>query len=210
MTIFVNNFFPGVLEPSSIVGGCINIYEQAWPDPENTIAQLEQITYTNTACWYRAETTSYGKNQNHRTNDVVYVTELAQFKNIEECQWIHNQMNVLLLSSTIPYAQQYNITEPLFHESYQALKYDKDTKYDLHYDSGTWMGRIISAVIYLNDDYEGGEIEFPNQQVKIKPEKGMLILFPSNFAFSHIAHPVKEGKKYVLVTWIHDREIHRN
>jgi len=69
------------------------------------------------------------------------------------------------------------------------------------------MGRSISALCYLNSDYEGGEIEFVNFGVKIKPESGMMILFPSNYAYMHIAHPVISGIKYALVTWIRDRMI---
>jgi predicted 2-oxoglutarate/Fe(II)-dependent dioxygenase YbiX len=69
------------------------------------------------------------------------------------------------------------------------------------------MGRALSAICYLNDDYEGGEIEFPEFKVKIKPEAGMLILFPSNFAYKHTAYPVTKGTKYALVTWIHDRPL---
>jgi predicted 2-oxoglutarate/Fe(II)-dependent dioxygenase YbiX len=67
------------------------------------------------------------------------------------------------------------------------------------------MGRAISALVYLNNDYTGGEIEFPNHNVKIKPLPGMMNLFPSNFAYLHQAHPVIEGTKYALVTWIRDR-----
>jgi predicted 2-oxoglutarate/Fe(II)-dependent dioxygenase YbiX len=59
-------------------------------------------------------------------------------------------------------------------------------------------------VLYLNDDYLGGEIEFPHYDVKIKPEAGTLVLFPSNYAYRHIAHEVTSGIKYALVTWIHD------
>ena len=45
-----------------------------------------------------------------------------------------------------------------------------------------------------------------NFDIKIKPQPGMLILFPSNFAYTHIAHPVTSGSKYALVTWIKDRD----
>jgi predicted 2-oxoglutarate/Fe(II)-dependent dioxygenase YbiX len=109
------------------------------------------------------------------------------------------------MASTIPYAQKFNINENLYHESYQALKYRPGEFYKAHYDGGTESGRSISAIVYLNDDYEGGEIEFTNFKIKLKPEKGMLILFPSNYAYTHIAHPVTKGTKYSLVTWIHDR-----
>jgi predicted 2-oxoglutarate/Fe(II)-dependent dioxygenase YbiX len=62
-------------------------------------------------------------------------------------------------------------------------------------------------LLYLNDDYSGGELEFRNFQLKISPKKGMLLLFPSNFAYAHIAHPVTSGTKYAFVTWLHDRPI---
>jgi predicted 2-oxoglutarate/Fe(II)-dependent dioxygenase YbiX len=67
------------------------------------------------------------------------------------------------------------------------------------------MGRTISALLYLNNDYTGGHLEFPNFGIKIKPEPGMLILFPSNFAYRHQSTPVISGTKYCLVTWIRDR-----
>jgi predicted 2-oxoglutarate/Fe(II)-dependent dioxygenase YbiX len=61
--------------------------------------------------------------------------------------------------------------------------------------------------VYLNDDYEGGEVEFVNFGIKIKPQPGMLLLFPSTYPYAHIAHPVTSGVKYAIVTWIHDRPL---
>jgi hypothetical protein len=57
--------------------------------------------------------------------------------------------------------------------------------------------REISSVFYWNDDYKGGEIVFPNQNKKIKPSSGMLILFPSSSDFPHKVLPVKSGVRYV-------------
>ncbi len=39
----------------------------------------------------------------------------------------------------------------------------------------------ISTLIYLNDDYVGGEISFPEYEISIKPEARELIIFPSHF-----------------------------
>jgi predicted 2-oxoglutarate/Fe(II)-dependent dioxygenase YbiX len=63
----------------------------------------------------------------------------------------------------------------------------------------------LSPILYLNDDYTGGEIEFVHHGITIKPSPGMLVLFPANYAYSHIAHPVKTGTKYAIVTWLHDQ-----
>jgi len=120
---------------------------------------------------------------------------------------VHNQMYFLLLATTLPYASRHGIEEQLFHEPYNLLKYRNGQEYKTHYDGSTSMGRALSAICYLNDDYEGGEIEFPEFKVKIKPEAGMLILFPSNFAYKHTAYPVTSGTKYALVTWLHDRPL---
>ena len=36
---------------------------------------------------------------------------------------------------------------------------------------------------------------------KVVPQKGKIVLFPSSFAYSHIAHPVEEGTKYTAINW---------
>jgi predicted 2-oxoglutarate/Fe(II)-dependent dioxygenase YbiX len=95
----------------------------------------------------------------------------------------------------------------LWHEDYSALKYSEGEEYRAHYDGHTATGRSISALVYLNSNFDGGELEFVNFGIKIKPQPGMLILFPSNFAYQHIAHPIVSGTKYSLVTWIKDRAI---
>jgi predicted 2-oxoglutarate/Fe(II)-dependent dioxygenase YbiX len=113
---------------------------------------------------------------------------------------------MLLLAATIPYARKHDIDE-LYHEGYNMLRYSTGQEYKAHADGGTGLGRAISAIVYLNDDYEGGEVEFVNFGVKIKPKPGMLLLFPSTYPYTHVAHPVKDGIKYAIVTWIHDRPL---
>jgi hypothetical protein len=209
MTLNVNGFFTGELTPDATVGGCIDIFENAWPNPQKTISLIEQETANTDAgiYWQRAGTIGDGPYQTARTNSLLSVTELAGVSDNGLLQNIHNQFNMLLIASTVPYANRYGIRETLWHEPYQMLRYKSNQEYKQHYDGqGKKVNRIISAVCYLNNDYEGGEIEFPYHRVTIKPEPGMLILFPSNYAYSHIAHPVKSGTKYSLVTWLRDSD----
>jgi predicted 2-oxoglutarate/Fe(II)-dependent dioxygenase YbiX len=208
MALSVNGFFPGELSPSASVAGCIDIFENAWPNPDQAIqmAETECAKSESGAYWIRAGTIGLGAYQDARTNLLLEVSHLADVSNNPALQNIHNQYNMLLLAASIPYAKRYGIQENLWHEGYSMLKYRSGEEYKRHYDGGTRVGRAISAVCYLNKDYEGGEIEFPHFKIKIKPEPGMLILFPSNYAYSHIAHPVTDGTKYAMVTWIRDRE----
>ena len=208
MSLQVNGFFPGELLPSTTVAGCIDIFENAWPDPQHTIKMAEESCKESDSdiIWIKAPTLDRGQDQNVRTNKLLGITHLANLTNNRKLQNIHNQFNMLLLASTLPYAQRYGIRENLWHEPYGLLKYQMSEEYSDHYDSSTDIGRAVSALVYLNDDYEGGELEFPNFGIKIKPQAGMMILFPSNYAYRHRAHPVTKGTKYALVTWLRDRD----
>lgn len=55
----------------------------------------------------------------------------------------------------------------------------------------------FSLVAYVNDDYEGGEISFPNHNITIKPKAGSLIMFPSQEPYIHEVKPIKSGTRYM-------------
>ena len=64
---------------------------------------------------------------------------------------------------------------------------------------------VLSIVLYLNNNYEGGELYFKNQNIKIKPEAGSLIAFPSVDPYFHESMPVLSGIKYISPGfWIKD------
>ena len=60
------------------------------------------------------------------------------------------------------------------------LKYDQGEEYKGHYDGGTPIGRSISCLCYLNDNFEGGEFNLIGVDQKIKA--GDIMIFPSTFA----------------------------
>lgn len=89
-------------------------------------------------------------------------------------------------------------------EGYGLLRYHPGSFYKLHSDfSGMYpRTRILSVLLYLNDDFEGGELVFPRQGVTLKPEPGTVVVFPSCGAYPHEAKAVTKGNKYVVVTWM--------
>jgi predicted 2-oxoglutarate/Fe(II)-dependent dioxygenase YbiX len=204
MTLFVNGLFPGEIPTSTTVAGCVDIFENVWPNPYGTIEMVENecADSDSGAYWARAGTNGHGPHQQIRTNNLLYVSHLANVSNNPVLQNIHNQFYILLLATSISYAHRYGVNSLLFHEDYSLLKYKEGQEYKAHSDDGVGLNRVISSILYLNDDYEGGEIEFVHMGVKIKPQAGMLMLFPSSFPYAHIAHPVTKGTKYALVTWI--------
>jgi hypothetical protein len=209
MTNRVNGLYYQHVEPNEVVGGCIAIYENVWPKPIDTINQIEELCIEPNNCinWTHAKTIGSGAYQDVRRNLLMDLTYLSDITNDRTIQNTHNIFYNALLATTNSYAKTFNIHEYFYHEGYQLLKYRDGEEYKAHYDGGTGVGRAVSAICYLNSDYEGGEIEFVNFNIKIKPSSGMMILFPSNYAYTHIAHPVISGTKYALVTWIHDRPL---
>jgi len=86
-------------------------------------------------------------------------------------------------------------------EGLRCIRYQNKAEYRIHHDHAELNMRALSMVMFLNDDFKGGQLEFPYFDVTIQPKAGQMILFPSNFPYAHIAHPVEEGTKYTLVTW---------
>lgn len=78
-------------------------------------------------------------------------------------------------------------------------KYRKGSEMGPHID---WDGHpmaspIMSAVFYLNDDYVGGELDFPEVGVTIKPKAGSIVIFPSIAPYYHQSIQVESGFKYM-------------
>lgn len=63
-----------------------------------------------------------------------------------------------------------------------------------------WSGHL-SSVIYLNDDYEGGELYFPDHNLTIKPEAGDYITWPGNRWYQHGVKEVRGGVRFTLSIW---------
>jgi len=62
--------------------------------------------------------------------------------------------------------------------------------------------RMCATMMYLNEDFEGGELEFLYQSLRIKPKKGRFIIFPATYTHLHRGNPPLSGKKYILTSWL--------
>lgn len=71
--------------------------------------------------------------------------------------------------------------------------------------------RDFATVIYLNDDYEGGEIHFPNLGLELKPQPRMLVIFPGTMFFLHGVRRVTRGMRHTIASFItFDAKYQRN
>jgi predicted 2-oxoglutarate/Fe(II)-dependent dioxygenase YbiX len=63
--------------------------------------------------------------------------------------------------------------------------------------------RLITAIMYLNDNYDDGRLYFPSIGFYRKPEAGELLLFPSMLI--HAVEKVATNRKHILVSFLHMR-----
>jgi hypothetical protein len=54
---------------------------------------------------------------------------------------------------------------------------------------------------YLNDVTDSGETEFLHQQLKIKPEKGLTLIWPADWMFTHRGVASLTQEKYIATGW---------
>jgi hypothetical protein len=199
------------IKPTHIYAGAVAVYENVWKDYEQTIKDLLSIDNDQSipVSFRPSQTTEDYESgdplrQSVRTSYGLSIGKAAAVSKIGKD--IYEACNNLVRSAISEYTKTFNINEEIKDaESYGLLRYNPGQKYNLHYDNGTETSRSVSVLIYLNDNYEGGELEFANFNLKIKPKAGTLVLFPSNYAYAHLAHPVVTGTKYVIATWLKDK-----
>ena len=89
---------------------------------------------------------------------------------------------------------------------FQYSVYHENDHYDWHVDTGSaylkQKERKISFSLILNDNYEGGELEFKNsdENISLDLNKGDMVTFPS--FLEHRVKPVLNGTRISLVGWM--------
>lgn len=108
-------------------------------------------------------------------------------------------------------------------EDFQLVKYVKGGEFKSHFDG--WHHndtaesnnnlergqRIVTCICYLNDVNEGGETEFTNLNLKIKPKKGRVLVFYNVKKDTNMLHPLSEhcgcpviDSKYIVNLWFRE------
>lgn len=104
-----------------------------------------------------------------------------------------------------------------WYETPDLMRYGAGGHYMRHADSEnmemanrTWskvIDRDLSLLIYLNDDFEGGELTFCKLNYWLRPRAGSVVMFPSGHRYLHQAETVKSGVRYAVVSWASVRGI---
>jgi hypothetical protein len=113
---------------------------------------------------------------------------------------LHQEIYEKLKVCIEDYARYWGI-HVVYYEAFNFVKYEGEgTHFNIHADHGPHYNCTVSAVIYINDDYKGGEIKFPRLDNFIHtPKVGDIAVFPSNYIYEHASLPIQSGTKYSVV-----------
>ena len=101
-------------------------------------------------------------------------------------------------------------------EPLNILRYVPGQQYKPHHDgtgSDNVTVRNLTALIWLNDQFEGGETDFPGINVRIRGSVGDMLVFRNTLEYGrpdermiHAGLPVTEGIKWMASRWIRGQD----
>ena len=77
-------------------------------------------------------------------------------------------------------------------EGYNILRYKPGQAYHAPHSDWSWPNqafRHLSSIIFLNTVPDGGELEFPDLDLKIQAVEGRCVIFPAGWMFMHRSLP---------------------
>ena len=140
-----------------------------------------------------------------KTTDIV-VSGKEHWKDVDNNLFRSLAMALKEFQTAYPYFREMSRFKDM---GYNLQRYRAGEYYHWHVDNdnSAIASRQLVALWYLNDaPAKGGETEFIHQGIKVKPEKGKLVLFPPFWTHEHRANIVEEGVKYIATTWITFRD----
>lgn len=150
-----------------------------------------------------------------KSTDIRLVDEtLSQIQDDAIRSVLENFVSSLQQAINICYSEYRRKLQALWHlngaydSGFQVQRYTKAIgHYREHVDSFPWhaptASRALSLVVYLNDVDQGGETEFTLQEIKVKPVRGRICMFPSNFTHPHSGNPPLTSDKWMVSTFLH-------
>lgn len=170
----------------------------------------DEIDYFLNAVGFYNPTVKSDFRNDSRQNDTYDLTDVAELDGIA-WNWVR-QANQYYVSNNkflfYNWEKDALFSDNTVWRGQNILRQYNDTdSYDWHADQSPANHAEFSYIIYLNDDFDGGETRFMNPRVSVKPTKGSVLCFPVDHYHIHKGVKVTNGTKKILWNCVYRNEI---
>lgn len=197
-----------VMNKNEIAPGIL-VYKEVIPNYKDLVSDIEDAVGMGAVKWNPAYVKSDSDSQLDTTKRDTMTIGISYSENSEldfssPTAIFNSSLSKLFYDSFSPLEQDYKNTFGIYttwHDSYGILKYGIGQKFTNHIDDHPDFHRRVSFVYYANDDYVGGEINFPRFGISYKPSENEMLIFPSTYVYNHSVNEVTDGTRYAVVSW---------
>ena len=128
--------------------------------------------------------------------NIKYKILKTYFKNLHEC-YLDYQEKWPFIKSTFSNVQidRFNIQKYSPGGHFSKLHSERTSLDTIH--------RLFAWMTYLNDVDESATTNFDHYGIKIKPETGKTLIWPSEWTHAHTGEVLNNGNKYIITGWMH-------
>jgi hypothetical protein len=123
-----------------------------------------------------------------------------------------NLIESIIFSTKNYIEDQYKLDREVFPDTIQVVRWFPNMEQHPHADDMTnteikgFEHRVFASILYLNDNYSGGETYYPQYDISVKPSSGKLAIHPGDTNHIHGVSKIEGGMRYTIAAfWTYDR-----
>jgi hypothetical protein len=185
-------------------------FPNAIPNYQEIVDHIESLDTKSITGWH---TWYAGHEDKHVYGEIKYMKRSFYNEDdsdkAEKCKFVIESLCNYISECAVQYGEIFDLSKDYIKYAIDVLKNDKTTIGVNKYNEGEHMGPHVdlndtnkylqyTVVVYLNDDYEGGELYFPNHDIRLKPKSGSIAMYPSGDPYTHQSLKVIKGRKMLI------------
>tara|TARA_B110000503_G_scaffold126126_1_gene194414 strand:- start:2694 stop:3374 length:681 start_codon:yes stop_codon:yes gene_type:complete len=189
-------------------------YEDAFDNVEEIVSTIKELSCLSVSDW---EPWYAGGGGGHQYGHVKHMDRFAlrgetDLATKEKSKWLMDTLIAGMRDAALDYAELFEVHEVFVRFAIKAMHHERSKLGVSYYLPQRSMGPHIdwnednadidyTIVVYLNDDYEGGELNFVEPELEdftLSPKAGSIVIFPSFMPYRHQSLEVREGRKMLI------------
>lgn len=188
--------FTPIINKTELAPG-VFVYKDVIPAYEQIIPYTEQVTSSGMVPWERKEIRG-------NAVDTLTFEYPTDFKDPNDHAVLFDERLSIVFGGFFGYVEKdylasNDIKKDFVHDRMVLMKYGTDADFSVSREDSN---DSVSVMYYLNDDYQGGAIHFPELDLTYEPKANEVLIFPTAPGFEYTIEKITDGTKYSVLTYL--------